>query len=69
MMKNRSEYNKQYWEKHKKEISERRKQYYKEHKEEIDKRNKRWFKKNKDKWNAYQRERRKRLKLDNKNDD
>ena len=62
----RSEYNAKYWQEHKKAISKRRKEEYPKNRDKILARNKKWLKDNKDKWNAYQRERRAKLKLDKK---
>lgn len=57
-------YNKKYWERHKKEISDKRKEDYAENKDKISLRNKQWLRDNRDKWNAYQRAYRAKLKLD-----
>ena len=60
------EYNAKYWAEHKEEISKRRKEFYKEHKEEIDARHQRWLDENRDHWNKYMRERRRKARLDEK---
>lgn len=66
MAKNRSEYNAKYWAEHKEAISKRRKKEYLKNRGKILARNKKWLKDNKDKWNAYQREYRAKLRLDKK---
>ena len=63
-MNNKKEYNAEYWIKNKDRISAQRKEHYKKHREEILERNKKWITNNRDKWNAYQREYRAKLKLD-----
>lgn len=69
-MSNSKEYNAQYWNDHKKEISEKRKKRYKEdeeHREHVAKKSKEWVENNRDKWNAYMRERRKKAKAIDEN--
>ena len=56
----RKEYNAKYWSKHSEEINKSRRAKYKEDKDKFLDRNKRWLDKNRDRWNAYQREYRKR---------
>ena len=66
----RRQYNKDYWSKHKDEISKKRKKRYKVNKdvqEKIAERSKRWVEKNRDKWNKYQREYRRRKRAEAKN--
>lgn len=68
---NRAEYNAEYWKKNKKIISEKRKKKYREDKgkrEEILKKHKQWVEENRERWNAYQREYRRRKK-EAKNDE
>ena len=64
MRKSRKEYNAEYWAKHKEKISKKRKEDYVKNRDKVIARNKKWLKENKDKWNAYQRDRRARVKLD-----
>ena len=64
MAKTRKEYNAEYWERHKEEISKKRKEDYVKNRDVVIERNKQWLKDNRDKWNAYQRKYRARIKLD-----
>lgn len=64
-MSNSKEYNARYWKEHKEKISEKRKKRYEEdaeYREHITNKSKKWVEKNRDKWNAYMRERRKKVK-------
>ncbi len=61
-MSNSKEYNARYYQEHRKEISEKRKQKYKENPEPYKEAVVKWRKRNKDKWLAYIRERRAKLK-------
>lgn len=58
--KKRSEYNAKYWAAHKERISEKRRKAYKEDPTKVNERNKRWLENNRERWNAYQREYRRR---------
>lgn len=60
----RKEYNAKYWANNKAKISKTRKEKYRESPEKVIDRNKRWFSENRDRWNAYQREYRKRKKAE-----
>ena len=60
------EYNAKYWADHKEQISARRKETYKRDRDAIIRRNKQWLENNKEHWNAYQREYRRKKKLDKK---
>lgn len=69
MTKSKKQLNAEYWERNKEKISAKRKlKYHSEDKEQRVASSKKWLKENRDRWNAYQREykrrRRAELKLD-----
>lgn len=74
MAKSKKQRNAEYWEKNKEKISAKRKlQYHGDTREKRLASSKKWLKENRDRWNAYQREYRRKqrdkLKLDKSNQD